>query len=105
MAVAVGIDRGTPNTVGGVVRDGVAATIADPEGNRLIPSVVSFHPSGATLVGYPALERRIVDAANTVSSIKRLIGRPWDAPEVQKALPKLAFSLSEGATGGTVVTV
>ncbi|HZU81861.1 MAG TPA: Hsp70 family protein, partial [Polyangiaceae bacterium] len=104
MALAVGIDLGTTNTVLAAVRDGVAATVCDPQGNRLIPSVVSFHPSGSTLVGHAALERRLLDAANTIYSIKRLLGRAWVSPEVQQAVPRLPFSLSEGATGGTVVT-
>jgi molecular chaperone DnaK len=103
MAVAVGIDLGTTNTVVGVVRDGVATTIADPEGWRLIPSVVSFHPSGQTLVGRAALDRRLVDAANTIYSVKRLIGRPWGSPEVEAARGKLPFELREGQSAATQV--
>jgi molecular chaperone DnaK len=103
MAFAVGIDLGTTNTVVAVVRDGVAATIPDPQGQRLLPSVVSFHPSGSTLVGRAALDRRLLDASNTVFSVKRLMGLPWDAPEVQAARGKLPFELQEGAHGGAVV--
>jgi molecular chaperone DnaK len=103
MVPAVGIDLGTTNTVVAAVRNGVAATILDPHGNRLIPSVVSFDPSGSTLVGQGALERRLSDAANTVYSVKRLLGRPWDSPEVQQARSKLPFELSEGAQGSTLV--
>jgi molecular chaperone DnaK len=105
MAVAVGIDLGTTNTVVGVVRDGVAATIADPGGYRLIPSVVSFHPSGQTLVGRTALDRRLVDAASTIYSVKRLIGRPWGSPEVEAARGKLPFELREGQGAATQVVV
>jgi molecular chaperone DnaK len=105
MAVAVGIDLGTTNTVVGVVRDGVAATIADPGGYRLIPSVVSFHPSGQTLVGRTALDRRLVDAPSTIFSIKRLIGRPWGSPEVEAARGKLPFQLREGQSAATQVVV
>jgi molecular chaperone DnaK len=103
MASAVGIDLGTTNTVVAAVRDGVAGTIADPQGYRLIPSVVSFHPSALTLVGRAALERRLIDPTNTIYSVKRLLGRPWDSPEVQQALGKLPFELREGAQGSTVV--
>ncbi len=105
MAVAVGIDLGTTNTVIGVVRDGVAATIADPGGFRLIPSVVSFHPSGQTLVGRSALDRRLVDAASTIYSVKRLIGRAWGSPEVEAARGKLPFELREGQGAATQVVV
>ena len=105
MALAVGIDLGTTNTVVGIVRDGVASTIADPQGYRLLPSVVSFHPSGSTLVGRPALERRLADAQNTVYSVKRLMGLPWESPEVRASCAKLPFILQEGANGGAVVAV
>src|ERR1700682_2840606 len=100
MALAVGIDLGTTNTVVAVVRDGVTGTIADPQGHRLLPSVVSFDPSGSTLVGSAALERRLSDAPNTVYSVKRLMGLPWDSAEVQQARGKLPFELHEGANGG-----
>jgi molecular chaperone DnaK len=103
MSTAVGIDLGTTNTVIAAVRDGVAATLPDPQGNRIIPSVVSFHPSGATLVGRTALERRLQDAPNTIYSVKRLVGRAWPSAEVQQARTKLPFELCEGADTATLV--
>jgi molecular chaperone DnaK len=103
MTAAVGIDLGTTNTVVAAVRDGVVGTLADPQGNRLIPSVVSFHPSGSTLVGRAALERRLVDAPSTVYSVKRLVGRAWDSPEVQLARGKVPFELCEGPQGATLL--
>lgn len=103
VAHAVGIDLGTTNTVVAVVRDGVASTLADREGARLLPSVVAFHPSGSVVVGRGAVERRLIDPANTVYSVKRLIGRPWDSPEVQEARTRLPFVLREGPNGGTAV--
>jgi molecular chaperone DnaK len=103
MGLAVGIDLGTTNTVVGVVKDGVVSTLPDPSGARLTPSVVSFHPSGKTLVGATAVERRLNDAANTIYSVKRLIGRTWDSPEVQQARATLPFELREGGSGATLV--
>ncbi|HEY3819472.1 MAG TPA: Hsp70 family protein [Polyangiaceae bacterium] len=103
MAVAVGIDLGTTNTVVAAVRDGVAGTIPDPEGHRLIPSVVSFLPSGSVAVGKPALDRRLIDARSTIYSVKRLIGRGWGSPSVEEARTRLPFDLREGPAGGTVV--
>jgi molecular chaperone DnaK len=97
MGAAVGIDLGTTNTVVGVVRDGWPVTIADEANRRLLPSVVSFHPSGKVLVGHSARERRIVDATNTVLSVKRLLGRPWESAEVQRARRTMGFELLEGA--------
>ncbi len=92
----VGIDLGTTNTVVGVVRDGQASALRDGDGEYLIPSVVSFHPTGTVLVGRPAKERRVVDAANTIYSIKRLIGRSWKSEEVEKARARFAFEMREG---------
>ena len=103
MSVAVGIDLGTTNTVVAAVRDGVAFTITDSSSRRLIPSTVSFHPSGNVLVGQPAVERRLVDAENTVYSVKRLIGRAWSSDEVQRARARFAFKMKEGPKFGTIV--
>jgi molecular chaperone DnaK len=103
MATAVGIDLGTTNTVVAAVRDEVVTTLSDSRKERIFPSVVSFHPSGSVLVGRKALDRRLIDASNTIYSVKRLIGRPWDSPEVQLARTQLPFDLREGPKSGTVV--
>jgi molecular chaperone DnaK len=78
--------------------------LAGTDGLKLIPSVVSFHPSGDVLVGAPAKERRLLDAQNTVYSVKRLIGRPYTSYEVKQAQERFAFELSEGPSGGVLVT-
>jgi molecular chaperone DnaK len=96
MGPVVGIDLGTTNTVVGVVRDGQAAAVPDDQGDKLLPSVVSFHPNGNVLVGRPAKERRLNDARNTIYSIKRLIGRAWDSDEVRTARGRFPFEMREG---------
>src|SRR6478609_4431950 len=96
MSTVIGIDLGTTNTVVSVVRDGQASALLDDAQQVLIPSIVSFHPNGSVLVGRPAKERRIVDAANTVYSIKRLIGRSWDSEEVRRARSRFPFEMREG---------
>jgi molecular chaperone DnaK len=73
----LGIDLGTTNSVVAVASGGQVRVLTSPEGDKLYPSVVSFHPSGDVLTGYPARERRLVDAPSTIYSIKRLIGRPF----------------------------
>src|SRR5580704_13874113 len=103
MGVAVGIDLGTSNTVVAAVRDGRAVTLADDEGRRLIPSIVSFHPNGSVIVGENAKERRLIDPANTIYSVKRLIGRSWASDEVQQARGRFPFELREGAKNSTLV--
>ena len=92
----VGIDLGTTNTVVAAVSDGQAAALGDEDSLKLVPSVVSFHPNGNVLVGRTAKERRLVDSANTIYSIKRLIGRSWDSEEVRKARSRFPFEMREG---------
>src|SRR5687767_13118933 len=97
----LGIDLGTTNSVVAVVEDDRVRVLTDSTGHRLVPSVVSFHPSGDILVGDLARERRLIDARNTVYSVKRLIGRPFDSPEVKRAKERFAFELREDPQGGT----
>ncbi|HKO51068.1 MAG TPA: Hsp70 family protein, partial [Polyangiaceae bacterium] len=96
MSTVIGIDLGTTNTVVSVVRDGQASALLDEAQQVLIPSIVSFHPNGTVLVGRAAKERRIVDASNTIYSIKRLIGRSWDSDEVRRARSRFPFEMREG---------
>jgi molecular chaperone DnaK len=104
MAV-VGIDLGTTNTVVACVQNGRVHVLADDQGRRLLPSVVSFHPSGEVLVGQKAKERRVVDAKNTIASVKRLIGRAWTSEDIDRARHRFAFELKEGPGHGPLVTV
>src|SRR4051812_25463277 len=103
MSVAIGIDLGTTNTVVAAVVDGVAVTLEDEHARRLLPSCVSFHPSGTVLVGDAARERRLIDPENTVFSVKPLIGRLFDSEEVVAARGRFPFKLSEGAKNSTMV--
>jgi molecular chaperone DnaK len=102
MAV-VGIDLGTTNTVVACVRDGQVHVLPDEDGRTLLPSVVSFHPNGEILVGHMAKDRRVVDAKNTIASVKRVIGRAWSSDEIRRARQRFAFELKEGPDAGPVV--
>jgi molecular chaperone DnaK len=104
MAV-VGIDLGTTNTVVACVRGGRVHVLGDEQGRRLLPSVVSFHPGGGVLVGHAAKERRVVDAKNTIASVKRLIGRAWNSEEIDRARLRFPFELKEGPGHGPLVVV
>lgn len=104
-APIIGIDLGTTNSVVASFDSGKAQTVMLPGGNKLMPSVVSFHPRGNVLVGEEARARRIIDAQNTVYSVKRLIGRPFRSLEVQRAQERLPFKLVEGPSGGVHVQV
>lgn len=96
MSIAIGIDLGTTNTVVAAVVDGVAVTLEDERKRRLLPSIVSFHPSGDVLVGDLAKERLFNDPENTIYSVKRLIGRAWDGEDVKQVLRRVPFKLVEG---------
>jgi molecular chaperone DnaK len=100
----IGIDLGTTNSVVAVADQPGGRILAGSDGLQLIPSVVSFHPSGDVLVGASAKERRLLDAQNTVYSVKRLIGRPYTSYEVKQAQERFPFELSEGPSGGVLVT-
>lgn len=104
MGVVVGIDLGTTNTVVAAMQNGAPTAIRDETGSSLIPSIVSFLPSGAVLVGSAARERRSEDNKNTIYSVKRLIGRPWDSPEVRQARARFSFELREGPGRATFVS-
>ncbi len=104
-APAVGIDLGTTNSVVAVAGSGSVEPLRSEEGEALVPSVVSFHPSGEVLVGRPARERRLLDARNTVYSVKRLLGRPFSSPQVQRARERFPFQLVEGPSGSVLVEV
>ena len=100
---AIGIDLGTTNTAIAAVVDGVAVTLEDEKGRRLLPSIVSFHASGNVLVGHNAKERRLNDPANTIYSTKRMIGRAFSSPEVQSHVGKFPYKLVAGVKDTTMV--
>jgi molecular chaperone DnaK len=99
----VGIDLGTSNTVIAVVQGNKAHVIPDKKGNRIHPSVVSFHPKGMVLVGQEAQRRRVVDPVNTIYSIKRLIGRTHRSEAVQTALKRSPFKIVKGENEQPVI--
>ena len=73
--LAVGIDLGTTNSLVASVRSGVAETLADEQARPLLPSVVHYAPDQAPLVGADAVPYQATDPDNTISSIKRVLGR------------------------------
>ena len=99
----VGIDLGTSNTVVAVVHGNKAMVIPDAQGNRIHPSVVSFHPNGTVLVGPEAKRRRMIDPANTIFSAKRLIGQNFRSPQVQTMLKRCPYKVVEGENQQPVV--
>lgn len=75
---AVGIDLGTTNSLVAVVRSGSPETLADEQGRHLLPSVVHYYKDGVSCIGYEAAEHNVSDPLNTITSVKRLMGRGLD---------------------------
>ena len=72
--LSIGIDLGTTNSIVAGVREGKAFALPDLNGNCLVPSVVNYSET-SVLVGQPALEKSAHDSLNTITSVKRLMGR------------------------------
>ncbi len=100
---AIGIDLGTSNTAVAVVQGDTAHVIPDVKGNRIHPSVVSFHPKGVVLVGQEANRRRVIDPLNTITSIKRLIGRTFRSSAVKTVQKVAPYKISRGDNEQPVV--
>ncbi len=105
MSKIVGIDLGTTNSVISVLEGGDSTVIPTAEGGRLCPSVVAFTKTGERLVGQVAKRQATVNPDNTVFSIKRLMGRRYDDPEVEKAKKILPYQIVEGPAGDARVHI
>ncbi len=105
MAKTVGIDLGTTNSVVAVMEGREATVIANAEGGRTTPSVVGFTKSGERVIGAAAKRQAAVNPENTVFSVKRLMGRRYEEPEVQRARDVLPYEIIEGGAGDARVRV
>jgi len=97
MAIAVGIDLGTTNSVIAATEQGKPAVIPNAEGSRTTPSVVAFTPQGERLVGQLARRQAILNPKGTIYSAKRFIGRRYD--EVATELNAVSFDVVPGPDG------
>ncbi|MDD1784189.1 Fe-S protein assembly chaperone HscA [Enterovibrio sp. ZSDZ35] len=97
---AVGIDLGTTNTLVASVRSGTATTLNDLEGRALIPSVVHYDENDIK-VGYDAQALSETDSANTVVSVKRMMGR--SLTDVQSRYPHLPYDMSSSENGLPII--
>ncbi|MFH0799124.1 MAG: molecular chaperone DnaK [Pseudomonadota bacterium] len=99
----IGIDLGTTNSCMAVIEGGEPSVIPNAEGGRTTPSVVAFTQDGQRLVGAPAKHRPANNPQNTISSIKRFVGRRWD--EVSEELTIVPYQVEKGDGGDARVTV
>lgn len=105
MAKVIGIDLGTTNSCVAVMEGGDPVVIANAEGSRTTPSVVAFTDSGERLVGQIARRQAITNPQNTVFAVKRLMGRRFDDPEVQKAIKVLPYHVVKAEDGAAWVEI
>ncbi|MBI5212508.1 MAG: molecular chaperone DnaK [Nitrospirae bacterium] len=99
MGKTIGIDLGTTNSVVAVVIGGEPVVIPNQEGNRTTPSVVAFTEKGERLVGQIAKRQAITNPENTIFSIKRLMGRKYNSPQVDHAKKRLPYHMAEAPNG------
>jgi len=103
MGKILGIDLGTTFSAMAVVEGGEPRIIENKEGARTTPSVVALSKSGEILVGVTARRQQITNPKNTIFSIKRLIGRRFSDPEVQRDKKLLPYDIRESSEGGVEV--
>jgi len=103
MSKIIGIDLGTTNSAIAVVEGGEPKIIENSEGGRTTPSIVTQAKSGERLVGMAAKRQAVTNPQNTIFSVKRLIGRRFDDPEVERSLKTLPYKIVRADSGVKVV--
>ncbi len=99
MSKPIGIDLGTTNSCVAIMEGGEPKVIANIEGARTTPSIVAFTDSGERLVGQIAKRQAITNPLNTVYAVKRLIGRKFDDPVVQRDIKILPYKIVRAENG------
>ena len=100
----IGIDLGTTNSCFAVMEGGEAKVLENSEGARTTPSMVAFTDT-ERLVGFPAKRQAVTNPENTLFAIKRLIGRRYNSPEVEKDKKLVPFKIVDGDNGDAWVEV
>jgi len=105
MAKIIGIDLGTTNSCVAIMEGGKPKVIENAEGSRTTPSVVAYTEDGEILVGAPARRQAVTNAKNTIYAVKRLIGRRFEDPEVQKAIKLTPYKIVRADNGDAWIEV
>ncbi|KPJ17527.1 Heat shock 70 kDa protein cognate 5 [Papilio machaon] len=95
----IGIDLGTTNSCVAVMEGKTPKVVENSEGSRTTPSHVAFSKDGERLVGMPAKRQAVTNSGNTFYATKRLIGRRFDDPEVQKDMKNLSYKVVRASNG------
>ena len=100
MPKVIGIDLGTTNSCVAIIEAAEPVVLENAEGGRTTPSIVASNPrSGETYVGQMAKRQAVTNPDNTVFSVKRLMGRKFEDPEVQRAMEVLPYKIVKAANG------
>lgn len=99
MSKIIGIDLGTTNSAMAVMEGGEPKVIANSEGNRTTPSIVAIAKGGERLVGQVAKRQAVINYENTVFSVKRLIGREINDPEVKRDIELMPYKIVAAGKG------
>src|ERR671914_2871606 len=105
MAKVIGIDLGTTNSAMAYMEGGEPTIIPNAEGGRITPSVVAFTKSGERLVGQVAKRQAITNPENTIYSVKRLMGRRFTDPEVQRTMKMVSYKIEPAPNGGVLIVL
>jgi molecular chaperone DnaK len=99
MAKVIGIDLGTTNSCVAVIEGKISRLIENAEGVRTTPSIVAFAKDGERLVGQPAKRQAVTNPENTIFAVKRLIGRRYDDPMVEKDKKLVPYKIVKASNG------
>jgi molecular chaperone DnaK len=105
MSKILGIDLGTTNSCVSIVEGATPVVLANREGSRTTASIVAFSEEGDRLVGQIAKRQAITNPQNTVYAVKRLIGRKFRDPQVEKARRILPYTLAEAPNGDVKIEI
>ena len=103
MSKIIGIDLGTTNSAVAIMEGGEPKILENAEGNRTTPSIVAVSKTNERLVGLLAKRQSVTNPKNTIFSVKRLMGRKFTDPEVERDKAWLPYEIQAGATGGVEV--
>jgi len=99
MAKVIGIDLGTTNSCVAVMEGSQTKVIMNSEGANTTPSIVAFANSGERLVGQSAKRQAVTNPSNTIFAVKRLVGRRFDDPMVQKDIGLMPYKIVKNSNG------
>jgi molecular chaperone DnaK len=99
MSKVIGIDLGTTNSCVAVMDGKTARIIENAEGMRTTPSIVAFTSDGERLIGQPAKRQAVTNPTNTIFAVKRLIGRRYDDPMVEKDKGLVPYKIVKASNG------